>query len=153
MCIEIQCTFTLTAHVTQWRGEEGYYFFLLLVFVWLLFEGDVHILGKAADGNDSWIRYTRVIQWRLLDTVSCTHSLAVLLSAVETRCTTQTALWLLSEMICVHVCVCAAYTSHGYYLRAVTLQVWRLFKERYKQRTPGLGRSGNEAMLHEAWEW
>ena len=62
-------------------------FISLLVSVWLLFEGAIYFFGKSADINDGWIRYARAI--RLLDAVSSTHSLPVLLS--ETSRTTQAA--------------------------------------------------------------
>ena len=83
-------------------------------FVWLLFEGGVYFFGKL---RDSWIRYVRVRWWRLLDTVSSTRSLSVLLSAVGMTHTTQTVLvlvwWPLSEII--HMCARAAFTSRSYY--------------------------------------
>ena len=31
--------------------------FSMLVFVWLVFEGNVYFYGKATDINDGWIRY------------------------------------------------------------------------------------------------
>ena len=78
-------------------------------FVWLLFEGGVYFFGKPGDINDSWIRYVRVRRWQLLDAVSSTRSLSVLLLAVAMTRTTQTVLalawWLLSEIICICVCV------------------------------------------------
>ena len=39
-----------------------FFFFLLHVSVWLLFEGGVYFFGKPADINDSWIRYIRAMQ-------------------------------------------------------------------------------------------
>ena len=54
-----------------------------------------------------WIRYVRVIQWWMLDAVSSKHSLSVLLSAVETNHTTQTALVLAcwpSHKLIAYVC-------------------------------------------------
>ena len=77
-------------------------------FFWqVLFEGSDYFCGKPADVNDGWIRYIRAIQWRLLDTDSSSHSLSVLLSAIESSCRTPTTLaqawWPSSEIICTHV--------------------------------------------------
>ena len=47
--------------------------------------------AKATDINNSWIKYTPAIQWRLLDAVSSKCSFSVLLSGMETSHTTQTA--------------------------------------------------------------
>ena len=58
--------------------RHGYYF-LLLVSVWLLFEGNYYFFGKLADINNSWIGYVRAIQWQPLDAVSSTCCLSVLL--------------------------------------------------------------------------
>ena len=112
--------------------------FLLLDFVWLLFEGGVYFFRKSADINNGWTRY--VIYWGLLDTVSSTRSLSVPLSAMETSCTTQTNLalaqWPWSDTIraCMRVLhILAAATIEGgiYSLRAsdclATIQGWRLF--------------------------
>ena len=55
-----------------------------------------------------------------------THSLSVLLSAVEMSHTTQTALALAvdhSQKLFAYVCVCAVYTSHGYYSRVVFISL------------------------------
>ena len=97
-------------------------FFSLLVIVRLLFEGSIYSLGKPTDINDSRIRHVQVIQWQLLDAVSSTHSLTVLLLNVETSHTTQTALalaqWSSSEIIC--ICV---YSSRSYYSRAVFISL------------------------------
>ena len=97
-------------------------FFSLLVVVQLLFEGSIYSLGKPTDINDSRIRHVQVIQWQLLDAVSSTHSLTVLLLDVETSHTTQTALvlaqWLSSEIIC--ICV---HSSRRYYSRAVFISL------------------------------
>ena len=61
--------------------------------VWLLFEGGVDFIEKPADINDSWIKYIQAIQRRLLDAgIVYANSHAVLLSAMEESCTTQTAL-------------------------------------------------------------
>ena len=96
-------------------------FFSTPVFVWLPFEGSVYFFGTPKDINYSWIRYVRVIQWRLLDTVNSKWSLSVLLSAMETSRTTQTApvlvRWLSSEITRIRMCMCVTYTSHGNYLR------------------------------------
>ena len=87
-------------------------------FVQLLFEGSVYFFI-----NDSWIGYKWVRRWWLLDTVSSTRSLSVLLSAVGTTRTTQTVLalawWPLSEIIrtCVRVPrLLAAATIQGQHL-------------------------------------
>ena len=84
----------------------------------LQFEGGVYFLGNPANINDGWIRCIWVIEWQLLDAVSCKRSLSVLLSAMETSHTTQTALMLawLQSWKYLHMCACAMYTSisHGY---------------------------------------
>ena len=74
----------------------------------LLFEGGVHFLGKLRYFNNSWKRYVRVRQWWLLDTVTSTHSLSVLLSVVGTTHTTQSVLALLavSQKSFAHVFTC-----------------------------------------------
>ena len=76
-----------------------------------------YLFEKPADINDGWIRYVRVRQWRLLDTVSSTRSLSGLLSAVETCRTTGMALGYLVTIVrnYSHTCACAAYTNRGYY--------------------------------------
>lgn len=68
------------------------FFFLLLVFVQLLFEGGIQVFGKPTDVNDGWIRYIQAIQQQLLDIVSSTCSLSVPLSAMVISRTTPTAL-------------------------------------------------------------
>ena len=103
-------------HVLYFLDTAATTFFLLLVFVWLLFEGGLFFFWKACDTNYSWIKElkclvwgVRATQWRLLDAVSGTCSLSVLLSAMETSRTTLTALvlaqWPSSEIthIGVHV--------------------------------------------------
>ena len=86
-------------------------FYFAARFVRLLFEGSVCSFGKPGDINDGWIGYIRLRQWRLLDAVSSTHNLSLLLSAVRTTCTTQTVLvlawWQLPEII--RTCVCHIY--------------------------------------------
>ena len=103
---------------------------------WLLF------LWKAGR-HQRRLDKVRVIQWQLLDTVSSTRSLSVPLSAVETSCTTQTALvlawWPSSQMIrrCVPpqllfkggVYFTQSFRLCSYYLRAVTIRGRRLFEE------------------------
>ena len=127
---------------------HGYYLFAAH-FVRLLYEGSVYFFGKPRDINDGWIRCIWVRQWQLLDTVSSTCSLSLLLSAVGTTCTTQTVLalarWWSSEIICtcVHVLrVLAAaiyylravfisfkiFGSCGYYSRAAIIRGWHLFE-------------------------
>ena len=58
-------------------------------FVWLLFKGGVDFFAKPGEINDSWIRYVRVRQRRLLSTVSSMCSLSVLLSALGMTRTKQ----------------------------------------------------------------
>ena len=88
------------------------------------------------------IRYIQVIQRQLLDAVGSSHSLSVLLSAMETSNTTQTALALARWPIIRNYSNsygCAEYSSHSYYskmgfilLRAsdcvATIWGWRLFE-------------------------
>ena len=82
---------------------------------WLLF------LWKTRQ-HQRWLEkaHKTAIQWRLLEAVSGKRSLSVPLSVMETSRTTQTALalawWPSSEIICIHACVCSAYTgsSCGY---------------------------------------
>ena len=38
-------------HISSIR-HYGYYFFLLFILVWLLFEGGIYFVGKSADSND-----------------------------------------------------------------------------------------------------
>ena len=90
-------------------------------FMQLLFEGGVYFFGKPRDINDGWIRYVRVRWWRLLDAVSSTHSLSVLLSGMGTTRTTQHSPS--ASVVTVirnhsHTCACAAFTSCDYYSRA-----------------------------------
>ena len=86
----------------------------------LLFEGGIYFFGKPGDINDCWIGYEWVEWWWLLDAVSSTRSLSILLLAAGTTRTTWTVLalvwWLLSEIIrtCVRVpCLLAAATIWG----------------------------------------
>ena len=58
----------------------------------LLFVGGVYFIGKLADSKDSRIRYMRAIQLGHINAGSSTHSLSVLLSAMEMSLRTQTAL-------------------------------------------------------------
>ena len=102
-CCSLQCLFKITS-----IRRRGYFFFSLHVFVRLLFEGGVYFFGKPTDINVGWIGYVGAIQLQLLDAVSSKCSLSVLMSAMETSCTTQTALapawWPSSEVICTRVC-------------------------------------------------
>ena len=69
----------------------------------------------------------RVIQLGLIDSGSSTHSLSVLLSAVETSLRTHTALeiaQLLTEIISTHVHVLLI-------LATATIQGWRLFHSEF----------------------
>ena len=118
-------------------------------FVQLLFEVGIYFFGNPGDINDGWLRYIRVRRWWLLDTVSSTRSLSVLLSAVGMTRTTQTVLalawWPSSEIICTRVrvlrllaaatirgwrlfCSWKSFRLCGYYLRAATIQGRRLFE-------------------------
>ena len=80
--------------------------------------------GKPADSNNGWIRNMRAIQLGLIDTGS-THSLSVLLSAVEMNLRTRTALeiaqWALAAIISTHVCV-------PHVLATATVWGWCLFR-------------------------
>ena len=121
----------------------GYYLFRCSFYVAtirgrLLFDGGVYFFGNPGDG---WIRYIWVRQWRLLDNVSSTRSLSVLLSALRTTRTTQTVLalawWPSSEIIRTRVrvpCLLAAATIQGRCLSrasdcVATIQGQRLFEE------------------------
>ena len=92
----------------------------------LLFEGSVYWFGKPGDTNNGWIGYKWVRQCRLLDAVSSTHSLSVLLSAVGMTHTTPALVWWpSSEIIRTRVCMCVLHL-----LAAATIQGWRLFHSR-----------------------
>ena len=91
--------------------------------LWLLFKGGIYFLGNPTDINDSSIRHVRAIQLRLLGTVSSTHSLSVLLSAVETSRTTKQPSASLVTVVRDYSQSCSVYTSHGYYLRAVFISL------------------------------
>ena len=83
--------------------------------------------AKATDINNSWIKYTPAIQWRLLDAVSSKCSLSVLLSGMETSHTIVR--WQQSEIICICVRVphiVAAATIWGQRLFRSELQIARL---------------------------
>ena len=67
-------------------------FFLLPVFMWLLFECSVYFFGKHTSINDGWIRYIQANSVNCQMLVSGMCSLSVMLSAVDTSHTTQTAL-------------------------------------------------------------
>ena len=58
----------------------------------LLFGMAFILLGKSADSNDSYNKYMRTLQLDLINAGSSTHSLSVLLLAMETSLRTQTAL-------------------------------------------------------------
>ena len=130
-------------------------FLLLLLFSavtiwgWLLFEGGYYLrvanyfLGKPTDINDSWIRFVQAIQWWLLDAVSSSSSLSVLLSVCGNEPYNMSSLSVSLVTVVrnyLHRCVCAACTSRGYYLkvafillrasnRAATLRGRCLFEE------------------------
>ena len=109
---------------------------LLLSFVRLLFEGGIHFFENPTDINNGWIRYVQVRGWWLLDVVSSTCNLSVLLSAVGTTRTTQVTLvlawWPLSEIIQTHVRVprvLVAATIQGRHSFHSELRiVWLLFE-------------------------
>ena len=94
----------------------GYYFFrcsfcAAAIRGWLLFEGAV---GKPVDINNCWRRYMyiRVRRRRLLDTVSSTRSLSVLLSAMVMFSKTHTVLAQCGDRYqksFAHVCMCCVY--------------------------------------------
>ena len=80
-----------------------------------LFKGGVYFFGKPTDIKDGWIRCVRVIQRWLLDTVSSSRSLSVLLSAGNELYYTNSpsaSLVTVVRNICTRV-----YTSCGYYSR------------------------------------
>ena len=63
--------------------EGGYYLRVVTIRGWLLFEGGVYFLGKPTDIYDGCIRYVRVRCGVLLDAVSSTFNLSVMVSTVE----------------------------------------------------------------------
>ena len=84
-----------TYHISSIR-RHGYYLFhcsFCVATIWgqLLFECGVYFFGKLWDVNDGWIRCV-VRWWWLLDAVSSTHSLSVLLQSMGMTRTTQTVL-------------------------------------------------------------
>ena len=102
--------------------HRGYYLFHCSFYAATI-QGRRLFLG---DINNGWIEYEWVRWWQLLDTVSSTRSLSVLLWAVGMAQTTQTILalacaWLSSEIIHTCACVRATFTSCGYYLRLVLI--------------------------------
>ena len=111
--------YSLSNDVPYFFDQATIYF--VVHFVRLLFEVGVYFFGKPWDVNDSWIGYVRVRRWRLLDAVSSTRSLSLLLSAVEMTRTTQTDGPSASVVTVVrnhsHTCA-AAFTTCGYYWRA-----------------------------------
>ena len=54
----------------------------------------LYFFGKPKDIKDSWIRYIQALQQWLLEAISSTQSLSVLLSVMEKSCATQTILLL-----------------------------------------------------------
>ena len=148
--------------------RHSYYFFCYT------FLCGYYLRAATIGGWCLFVWKTRRHQWRLdkvctsdtvtlLHDVNSTHSLSVLLSAVETTRTTQTALalawWLASVIICTRAC--AAYSSRGYYmwvafisLRApdyvATIRGRQLFKGGvYSKKLwyTHMGKSMNEASL------
>ena len=97
-------------------------------YVWAVFI----FFGKPRDLNNHSTRYIRVRWWQLLDAVSNTRSLSVLLSAMGTTSTTKSspsASLVTDARKHSHTCVHATFTSCGYYLRAATIWGRCLFKE------------------------
>ena len=96
-----------------------FFFFLLHVSVWLLFEGGVYFFGRPTDINDSWIRYVRAMQWQLLDAASSMCVASQSCCQPWKRGVNRNSLS--ASLVTVirnysHMCVCSA--SHGYYSRA-----------------------------------
>ena len=116
--------------------------FLLHVLVWLLFEGGIYFFGKSADVQ-RWLDKVHRYSDNYCTTITSKHSLSVLLLAVETSHISQTALalaWWPPSKINLHMCVCTAYSSRGYYSRVAfillrapdcvaTIWKWQLFEE------------------------
>ena len=106
------------------RSDAAATTFFAARLVRLLFEGSVYFFGKPTDINNGWIRYVRVIQWWLLDAVSCKLSLSVLLPAVEMSHTTRTCS---SPMTVIrsysHTCVCAAFCTCDYYSKVAFISL------------------------------
>ena len=98
----------------------------------LLFEGSVFLLGKPTDIDDSW---KRARMSNTVMTVRCcqqyTQPLSPAVSHENKLYNTNSSS--ASPVIVVrnypNTCVCAAYTSRGYYSRAVTIRGWRLLEE------------------------
>ena len=72
--------------------QHGYCFFFATHFSVAIIRGQCLFFLKPADINDDWIGFTQAIRQRLLDSVSSSCSLSVVLSALETSCTTRTEL-------------------------------------------------------------
>ena len=122
-------------HIGATLDTTSYYLFYRL-FLCSYYSRAVFICWEPTGMNNGWIRYIWVIQWRLFDTVSGTHSLSFLFSTVEMSCTTQTSIYLAqlpsSENIHTRVrvpCILAAATIWGWRLFcSKVLIVWLLFK-------------------------
>ena len=141
--IEVWCEST----VFLWSDAAGYYLFHCS-FVQLQFKGSYYsratlILWKTLNINNGWIRHVRVWQWWLLDAVSSTHSLSVLLSAIGMTHTYNTNSPSTSVVTtvrnhlhtCALPCLLAVATIQGQHLFcsrasicAATIQGWWLFK-------------------------
>ena len=92
---------------------------------WLLFKGGIYFVGKPVDSIEGLIRYMGVIQLGLIDAGSTSHSLSILLSAVETSLRKRTALeiaQLLTGIISTHVRVLLILATATTCIRG-----WRLF--------------------------
>ena len=84
---------------------RGYYSFAAHFCVASIWSG-IYFFEKPRDINNTWIRYVWAIQWR------STHSLSVMLSAIELSRTTQTTLvlaWSPSSALFIHTCMCHIY--------------------------------------------
>ena len=77
--------------ITVFLRSRSYYFLyspFLHVRGYYIHEGGVFFFGKPADINGGRTKYVQAIKGQMLDTVSSTRSLPVLLSAMETSRTT-----------------------------------------------------------------
>ena len=141
-CLSYRVTKSPHTHILYFFDQRPWLLFILLPILYGYYSRVAFI---SLDINYGWIRYVQVRRWRLLDTVSGTRSLSILLSAVGT---TQTALvlawWLSLEII--RTCVCIPHLLAiatirgwhlfhselrwcGYYSRVVIIRGWRLIEE------------------------
>ena len=108
----------------------------------------LYFFGKPTDIKDSWIRYIQALQQWLLEAISSTQSLSVLLSVMEKSCATQTILLLACwpSLAVIPTCVgvlsslaaatlwerrvfCSGLPTVRLYLRAGIIRAWHLFEE------------------------